>query len=157
MKIDKKYFIRRNLDSYSEVEFAKFLEKKRISAFYPFRDIGIDVLAFNGRRVELYQLKARNEQSRYPNVYWFPIRKKDIEKLSKFPNSFFIFCALQPNNKFDFFKLPIDVVKKYIKLREKTTKKSEKMFLEIKKIGKKKYIIKPERISKYIDINKYLL
>jgi hypothetical protein len=157
MKINNKYFIRRKLDSYSEIEFAKFLEKKKVKAFYPFRDVGIDVLAFDGKKVEFYQLKARNEHGRYPNVYWFPVRKKDIKKLSKFPNSFFVLCALQPNNKFDFFKLPIDVVKKYIKLREKTTKKSEKMFLEIKRIGKRKYIIKPERISKFIDINKYLL
>jgi hypothetical protein len=158
MKINKKYFIRRNLDSYSEVEFAKFLEKRGIKVFYPFRDdVGVDILAFNEGKVEFYQLRARNEQSRYPNVYWFQIGKKDIKKLSRFPNSFFILCALQPNNKFDFFKLPIDVVKRYIKLRERTTKKSEKTFLEIKRIDERKYIIKPERISKFIDINKYLL
>jgi hypothetical protein len=90
-------------------------------------------------------------------MYLVPDKKEGHRKIVKISKFFFILCALQPNNKFDFFKLPIDVVKKYIKLREKTTKKSEMMFLEIKKIGKKKYIIKPERISKYIDIKKYLL
>lgn len=157
MKIDKKYFIRRNPDSYAEIEFAKFLEKRGIQVFYPFRDTGIDILAFDGKNVELYQLKARNEMKRYPNVYWFPIRKKDVEKLSKFPNTFFVLCALKPNGKFDFFKLPLPIVKKYIKLRERTTKKAEKIFLEIKRIGKRNYIVKPERIRKSIRINDYLL
>ncbi len=157
MEIDKKYFIRRNLDSYAEIEFAKFLEKRGIQVFYPFRDIGIDILAFDGKNVELYQLKARNEMRRYPNVYWFPIRKRNIKKLSNFPNTFFVLCALKPNGKFDFFKLPLSVVKEYIRLREQTTKKAEKVFLEIKRIGKRDYIIKPERIGKVININDYLL
>ena len=45
MKINKKYFIRRNLDSYSEVEFSKFLERSGVKTFYPFKDVGIDMLS----------------------------------------------------------------------------------------------------------------
>ncbi len=133
------------------------MERKGIQAFYPFRDTGIDILAFDGKKVELYQLKARNGMKKDQSIYWFPIRKIDVEKLSKFPNAFFILCALKPNGKFDFFKLPIPVVKKYIELREEKTKKSERIFLEMKRIGDRNYIIKPERLRKFIDINKFLL
>ena len=101
MKINKKYYIRRNLDSYSETEFAKLLEKEGYMVFYPFRDIGIDILAYKNGKVELYQLKARNEHGRRPNYYRFSI-KKDIEKLSKYTNIFFVLCALQPDGKLDF-------------------------------------------------------
>jgi len=159
MKISRKYFIRRDLALYSEIEFAKFIMKRGFMPFYPFKDEGIDILAFNEKenKIEFCQLKARNEMKRYPNIYWFPIRKKDIEKLSRFPNAFFILCALRPDGKFDFFKLPVPVVKKYIELREQTTKKQSKQFLEIERLGKRNYQIKPKRISEKIDINKYLL
>ncbi len=157
MEIPRKYFIRRNLDSYAEIEFAKFLEKNGFQVFYPFRDIGIDILAFDGRKVELYQLKARNEMRKHPSTYWFPIRKKEIQKLSIFPNVFFILCALKPNGRFDFFKLPLSIIKKYVVLKEQNTKKSEKLFLEIKRIRERNYAIRPERIVRFIDINKYLL
>mgnify|MGYP001626461639 CR=1 FL=1 len=152
----KKYLIRRHLDIYAELELAKFLERRGIQVFYPFKDIGIDMLAFNGKSFEFYQLRARNEMKRYPNVYWFPIKKRELEKLSKFPNVFFILCALKRNGKFDFFKLPLRIVKKYIKLKEKKRKKEEKMFLEIERIGERNYKIRPERIRKLININSYL-
>ena len=151
MKINKKYYIRRNLDSYSEIEFAKILEKDGYMVFYPFRDIGIDILAYKGRKVELYQLKARNEHGRRPNYYRFSIRK-DIEKLSKYPNTFFILCALQPSGKFDFFKLPIDVAEEYFK--EKGAKDS---WLGIERINPRDYEIRPRRIANLFDINNYLI
>jgi len=157
MRIGKKFFIRRNLDFYSEIEFAKYLEKKNFQAFYPHRDTGIDLLAVKDGLVEYYQLKARNEHSRYANDYWFLIKKRAIEKLLNLPRAFFVLCALLPGEKFDFLKMPVKIVEKYIKLRELTTKKKEQHFLIIKRIDERKYRIKPERISKIIDINKYLL
>jgi hypothetical protein len=69
------------------------------------------MLGFDGKKVEFYQLKARHPQLRHSNIYWFFIRKKDIPKLSKLKNAFFILCALQPNETFHYFKLPIKVVK----------------------------------------------
>jgi len=160
MDVKKKYLIRRSLDFYSELEFAKFLEKKGYLVFYPFRDVGIDMMSYKNGKIELYQLKSRNEHVRYPNIYWFPIRKKDIIKLeeySRFFDVFFVLCALQTNGKFDFFKIPLNVVKQYIRLREKTTKKRDAHFLEIKRISERNYEIKPERIRKQININNYLL
>lgn len=159
MKIGKKFFIRRNLDFYSEIEFAKYLEKKDFQPFYPHRDTGIDILAVKNRTVEYYQLKARNEQARCPGIYWFQIKKKAIVSLLNLSKTktFFVLCALQPGEKFDFFKMPVKIVEKYIKLREQTTKKNKEHFLEIGRINKGRYKIKPERISKIININKYLL
>ena len=54
-------------------------KKKGTWFFYPFRDIGIDILAYKDGKVELYQLKARNEHGKIPNYYRFSIRK-DMEK-----------------------------------------------------------------------------
>ncbi|MEM5879330.1 MAG: hypothetical protein QXU74_02445 [Candidatus Aenigmatarchaeota archaeon] len=152
MKIEKKYFIRRNLDSFAEEEFAKYLLRKGVQPFYPFKDIGIDMLGYNNGKVELYQLKARRQQARNKNLYWFSVRKKDIEKLLNFKNAFFVFCALQPNYTFHFFKVPIKIVKKYFERRK--TKKPEMEFFEIEKIDEEKYDIRPKYIK--IDINKFL-
>ena len=60
MKIDKKYLIRRNLDRYSELEFAREMEKIYQRPFFPFKDKGIDIIGIDdGNRVYFYQLKAR--------------------------------------------------------------------------------------------------
>ena len=75
-----------------------------------------------------------------------------MEKLSKYTNIFFVLCALQPDNKFDFFKLPIEMVREYF--REKGTQDS---WLGIERVDKRKYELRPYRLAKLFDINEYLL
>jgi len=149
MKLPKKYLVRHHLDSYSEIEFASYLIKKGFQPFFPFKDIGIDIVAHKKKNFELYQLKARNISLRY-NQFRFRVKKEDIEKLSKSnnKNTYFIFCAFQENQKFHFFKVPVSVVKKYFKEAPKDR------FFKIKKINAK-YQVYPRRIG--IKINKYIL
>ena len=159
MKIDKKYLIRRNLDRYSELEFAREMEKIYQRPFFPFKDKGIDIIGIDdGNRVYFYQLKARNFNIR-KKVWGFKIDKKKMEIFPQTKNSFWIFCALRiAQDKFDFFKIPINILKKLYEERIRTTTGSrEGHFIDIKqKEGKWKFT-NPERLNDITDFNKYLL
>ncbi len=145
------------MDSFAETEFAKFLWKKDIQPFYPFKDVGIDMIGVSRIKVEFYQLKARNPMAKGNNIYGFPITKKGIQKLSKLKNSFFILCTLQPNKTFHFFKLPPVIIREYDKQRKasKYPKRHKTGFFKIEKIDEKTYRIRPKYIK--IDINEFRL
>jgi len=151
MKIPKKYLSRHHLDAYSEMEFSNYLFDKGFQPFFPFKDKGVDIIAFKNNNFELYQLKARKWSRRHPWYYWFPIKRKDIKKLKSLKNkrTYFILCALQTNQKFHFFKVPLKIIEEYFKKTPKTR------FFKINKVEDKKYEISPKRIK--ININRYLL
>jgi hypothetical protein len=151
MNPSEKYLTRRHLEAYSEISFSKFLFKKGIAPYFPFKDVGIDMVAFKGNKIEFYQLKARNENLNQKRVYWFSL-KKNLHKLSKFRNTYFILCALQPNQKeFHFFKIPIKMIIKYFK---KKHARNARMF-EIKRISESNYKLMPQYLK--WNINKYRL
>ncbi len=150
----EKYLIRRNLDTYSELEYARFIQKKGYSAFYPFKDTGVDIVSYRDRAIEFYQLKARNEYRRQKGYYWFMINKKDVKKLLKFPKAFFVLCALQSDDRFAFFKLPTSTVKKWLELIERQTGKKKSHFLKIKRTNNG-YELRPERIKDQINLSRY--
>lgn len=155
---NQKYIIRRNLDTYSEEKFAKELIDRGFIPYYPFKDVGIDILATKKNKIFRYQLKARSLNSY--NEYWFMVNEKRLNRNLKQQNMFYVFCALLSNNQFDFFVIPVKIIKRwYDKKREgmktEKQKKREDVFLDIKPIGKSKYEIRPKRIK--INIDKYKL
>lgn len=150
----KKYEIRRNLDMYSEKKFAKELYDRDYVPYYPFKDVGIDILATKERKIYNYQLKARSLTSK--NEYWFSVKLKSLNKYLKEKNMFYVFCALLSNNQFDFFVLPIkDVHKWFIEYIKGCKTERDKCFLKIRPIEKNKYVVRPIRMK--IDIEKYWL
>lgn len=159
---EDRYLTMRHLEAYSEIKLARFLEGNGFTTFFPFKDkIGVDMVAVknSGDEIELYQLKARNKNEHHKlgeGTYWFGI-EKDIQKLSKLKdkNVFFIFCALQDNQKdFDFFKVPLNVAIDYINQKKKTNKQATDF--EIKKESNGNYKLMPYHI-KNININNYIL
>lgn len=152
MKQADRYLVRRNLDAYAEIAFARYLSKRGVVPYFPFRDVGIDMIGLKEGGVEFYQLKARNEMRAPKDHYWFPVRK-NIEGLSKFKKkAFFILCALQPNQAdFHFFKVPVPVAKHYF--NAKHYRKSK--FFEIRRRENGSYRIVPSYIA--IDVDRFRL
>lgn len=160
MKIYKKYVVRRNLDSYSEMVFGDKLNKEGHEVFYPFKDKGIDLLSVDKEgKIYFYQLKARNLNSQY-GEYWFSVAKKKLDKFKELTKNkgFWVFCALKGKEKFDFFQVPQIVVEKWFKeaVRNNTKNKDEE-FLMVKPLEDGKYEIRPKRIAEKINIIDYLL
>lgn len=152
----KKYEVRRNLSMYSEKKFAEELSKSGYTLYYPFKDIGIDILATKDKKIFKYQLKARDLNTK--SAYWFLIRISDLNEYLTERNMYYVFCALLANNQFDFFIVPIKKVFDW--WNEHTNGLGvthNKEFLKIKPIGRHKYEIRPKRLKKKIDVNKYLL
>jgi hypothetical protein len=153
MKREIKYRTRRQLESFSEEEFAKYLIGKGYLPFFPYKDTGIDMAALKGGKIEFYQLKSRIQSLRHEGKYRFKVWH-DIKKLKKahISNAFFILCALQPDEgRFDFFKVPLKVVEEYF--RKNVCKSTS--FLDIQKLDKNEYEIRPKYIM--LNINKYRL
>lgn len=145
--MNKKFLTRHHLDAFSEETFAKLLDKKGEMAFFPFKDVGVDILSINkNNQLRCYQLKARNI-NQANGEYWFKI-KKDLDKVNEFPNFYWVFCALKEGEYiFDFFVVPKEEINNYFKMK---TEKAE--FLQIKpKDGR--YIIIPKRAE--FNINQY--
>lgn len=153
----QKYFIRRNLDMYSELEFSKELVKKGFVAYYPFKDVGIDIIAIKNNKVYNYQLKARS-LNRFGN-YSFMVHKRKLDKYVSKKNMYYVLCALLPNNRFDFFIIPIKIVNKWFKEYRKKIKKKESHFLVLKPDHNKNYTIVPDWLKNKIRVglNKYKL
>lgn len=158
--MNKKYLIRHHLDSYSEMEFSNSLNKKNFQPFFPFKDEGIDIVAFesnNFKKPFFYQLKARNITIKN-NCYSFRLSKAKIEEADKISNFYWVLCALKPSGKFDFFVFPQKIIKKWMdvlnkKLNEIGSEFGEKRFFKIKS-EEDSYSIAPRYIK--IDPNKYL-
>lgn len=159
MEVSKDFVIKVHLDLFSELEFKRLIEKD-FNAYFPYDDIGIDIVAFpknDPSKPEFYQLKAANTYKRNPKQYWFNVLK-NVKKYrtAKEKPIFFIFCAFDMDTKqFDFFKIPFETVDKYIK-----QKVDKKKFFQIKKNHKKKYEIVPRDRQLYPrnkDINDYLI
>jgi hypothetical protein len=148
----ERYMSRRNLDAYAEIAFARYLSGKGTVPYFPFKDVGIDMIGILRGQVEQYQLKARNEMLHMPGVYWFPLRA-NLKNLSKIKGKvYFILCALQPNQKdFHFFKVPVREAARYYKLKRHRTAK----FFEIKRLTGKNYKIYPTYI--HLDVNRFRL
>ena len=158
--MNKKYITRRILDSHSEEVFAKKLIKKGQSSYFPFKDIGVDVIGIDKKNNPyFYQLKARNANLA-SEQYWFMV---NIKKLEKFPNtkrSFWVFCCFKQDNAFDFFIVPFHITKKWFNLyhnSEGIKRKHEQYPLKIVPLSKGTYGIAPKWINKRIDIMKYLM
>ena len=158
MKIYKKYLVRRNLDSYSEMVFGDRLNRHGHEIFYPFKDKGIDLVSIHKEnKTYFYQLKARsiNQQG----GYWFMVNIKKLEKFPKTNESFWVFCCFD-GNVFDFFQVPLKVVKKWFSLyhnSEGVRNKHEQYFLKITPISKGKYKISPDWLNSHINIMNFLL
>lgn len=147
----QKYEIRRNLEMFSQKEFAHKLNELGYTSYYPFKDVGIDILATKKNLTHKYQLKSRN--SNKFGEYRYPCKLTDLKKFRHEKNMFWVLCALLPNNKFDFFILPINIL--FHNWFEKYQKEAKKKFLRIKPLGNHNYEIGPKMIK--LDINKYLL
>lgn len=107
------FLIRRNLGLYGEIKFAEVLHKKGYEPFFPYKDKGIDVLAYDlERRITItYQVKSRNMSKRFGN-YWFKLKSKDIN--NGFTADFWIFSIFKNDNKFDFINIPLTQLKNWI-------------------------------------------
>jgi hypothetical protein len=152
VKQAERYLVRRNLDAYAEIAFSHFLASRGFIPYFPFKDVGIDMLGMKKGAVELYQLKSRNEMRAPKHHYWFPARK-NVTPLSKLKGKvFFILCALQPNQKdFHYFKVQVSVVDRYFRLKHYQKSKH----FEIKRLKDGSYKIVPDYIS--IDVNAFRL
>lgn len=158
MNIDKKQLIRRNLDYYSELEFAKKLKEMCQDSYYPHKDKGIDIIGIDKYlNTFFYQLKARNVDSQYPDEYWFLVKEKKIFEFPKSNKSFWVFCALRSNGKFDFFIIPLKVIKKWYNIAKETYDPKRVQHHLMIKIINKKYEIRPKRVAEKINIMKYLI
>ena len=158
--MNQKYLTRHQLDAYSEMEFSKLLKKKKSQPFFPFKDEGIDIVAFkdnNFKKPFFFQLKARNLTIKN-NVYRFRIFKTKIEEAEKINNFYWVLCAFKSSGKFDFFVFPQKIIKKWMdvwnkKLNENGKEFGAKRFFIIKS-EENDYSIAPQYIK--IDPNKYL-
>jgi hypothetical protein len=156
--INKKYITRRILDTYSEEVFARKLRKKEgQQSFYPFKDIGIDIVGIDkNHNPFFYQLKARRITFGAGH-YKFMV---NIDKLKEFPkkNSFWVFCCFKEDYKFDFFIVPLDITKKWFDITNKKANKKHKQYhLRIKPISERKYELAPKWMNDCIRIQDYLL
>jgi hypothetical protein len=158
MNISKKYLVRRNLDSYSEMVFGKKLNKEGHEVFYPFKDKGVDLISLDAEgNVYFYQLKARNLNS--SGDYWFSLIRRKIEKFGEMTKGkgFWVLCALKDKEQFDFFKVPHKIIVKWFEEAVKNNKKEkDEEFLQIMPLGNGKYEIRPKRISEKINAMDFL-
>jgi len=158
--MNKKYIIRKKLDTYSEEVFAKKLIKIGQEPYFPFKDKGIDIISIDKKSNPFfYQLKARNKDIKY-GEYWFMVNIKKLDKFPKTKNSFWIFCCFKEDMTFDFFVLPLDVTKKWFSLyhnSEGIKNKHDQYFLKIRPLSEGRFEMSPRWLNKDIDIMKYLL
>lgn len=159
--ITKEHIIRRHLELYSMDKFAKLLWAKKYHLFYPFKDKGIDMISLKDGQIEYYQLKARNEpfDPKWKNQYWFDAKSniKNIKERFKdvdFEKVFFIFCALQSNKEFHFFKVPLAKVEEYFEIRGETNKEST---FDIERLNEDEYSLLPKTKNFRFNINEYRL
>jgi hypothetical protein len=155
VNILKNYMEIRAIDIWAEISFAKELSKHNQIPYFPFKDVGIDIIGIdNKNKSYFYQIKSRNINTR-KMVYGFNINEK---KLYNFPsnskNSFWVFSCYK-KNKFDFFVVPYNITKKWYKLRKESCKEKGKYFLDIKPKDNG-YELRPGRLNKEIKIMKYL-
>lgn len=159
MEINKKYLTKRNLDIYSELEFARYLNKIGQSPYFPFKDVGIDIIGIDrGLNPFFYQLKARNFNIR-KGVWGFKIDRKKLQIFPKTKNSFWIFCVLKiAQDGFIFFKIPTMTLEKIYAERIKSCSEREGYFLDIRqnKSGTWEFV-SPSRLNDLFNINEFLI
>jgi len=152
MKTPFKFLSRHHLDAYSEMVFSDLLIRKGYEVYFPFKDVGIDIITTKNRKIKYYQLKSRNPLK--DNVtYWFPVRRS-ISKIKSLNYNLkqvhFVFCALQLNQKeFHFFEVPFKRVLAYFNKKRGKLKRD----FEIRRIKEDKYETLPYYIK--FNINKY--
>lgn len=162
MMVSKKYMVRRNLDTYSEMMFASKIAKElKHEVYYPFKDKGIDLVSIDKKNnFYFYQLKARSISKSISKEYWFSVGRVKLNKFKEITNNkrcYWVFCALKGKEQFDFFQIPLKVVFKWYNETKMGRKKKDSYFLIIKPIEKGIYKVAPDRVNKKINIMKYLI